>query len=305
MKPEILSTAYLRALFYGDSGVGKTHLLSTAMQYAETSPMLVMNARGQPITFRRLGDNIPLVMSVNHMKDFNEIYSWVMDDQPLPKQLHDYEYIFGAGPGASNEDAVWQAKDLISNLPETWNYVFAYLLSHKTTRFKSIAFDSITQIQRIANNVVLDVPVEYVPDTIPSKRGYTEYQKLLDLLMRFADYHYKLPVHVFMTALCRHSEMVSSNITMYYPFLWGQAALEVPSYAELVGRLIKVDSLATQQARLIAKDSTLKQSEPPFNILLTQGGRDYIAKWQGPENPPDVVVDPTIEKLLNVLWSTP
>jgi hypothetical protein len=188
-------------------------------------------------------------------------------------------------------------------LPQPWPSVYRYLGVKETDKFKSFAVDSITQVQRIANDIVMDEPSSaYTPESIPAKRGYSDYQKLLDMLTRFADHHYKLPIHVFMTALCRHSEMPTLGITKYYPFLWGQAALEVPSYAELVGRLINIESLATQQIN--AMSSQFKpafKDEQPFNVLYTRGGRDYIAKWQGPMNPPDLIINPTIRKLLDVL----
>ena len=291
MKIEDLSNVYLRAMFYGDSGSGKTHLLGTAMECPETSPMLVLNARGQPISFKFLGDNIPLILSIDKMSDFNSIYAWIIQNQPLPKPLQQLDV---------GTDAWLTVADSLS---EPWSYVYRYLGTRGVDRFKTLAIDSITQVQRIANDVVMNEPSSlYTPEAIPAKRGYGEYQKLLDMLTRFADYHYKLPIHVLMTALCRHNEMPTLGITKYYPFLWGQAALEVPSYAELVGRLVNIESLATQQINAMSSQfMPAFKGEQPFNVLYVRGGRDYIAKWQGPQNPPDIVINPTVRKLLDIM----
>jgi hypothetical protein len=290
MKREQLDNVYLRAMFYGDSGSGKTRLLGTAMECEDTRPMLLLNARGQPVSLRFLGDNTPLVLTVETMSDFNITFDWIMRNQPVPKVLRNVEW--------GSEEFY----DLATNLPEPFNYIYPYLAEYGAERFKTLGVDSITQIQRIANNAVLDNPDVYVPDHIPDRRGYAEYQKLLDMMMFFADKHYSLPVHVLMTALCRHNEMPTLGITKYYPFLWGQGALEVPSYAELVGRLVNIESLTTQKINALANAfEPEEEGERPFNVLYTRGGRSFMAKWQGPASPPPVVVNPTVEKLLDVL----
>lgn len=302
MKEETFEDVYLRALIYGDSGSGKTRLTGTAMQCVETSPMLTLNARGQPISYRFLRDKwyMPLVLSVETMRDFNDTYAWIMDNQPLPTVLKEFV-------DKPNGDA-WDAK--VAGLPEPFNYIYRYLgnwvaSGHSTElRFRCFTVDSITQVQRISSDVVMDYDdAAYSPSGFePKKRGYTEYQQMLDMMMKFSDHHYKLPIHVIMTALCRHSEMPTLGYTRYYPFLWGQSALEVPSYAELVGRLINIDSMSTQQINVAAGQFTpIFKGEQPFNVLFTRGGRDFVAKWQGPDNPPDILVNPTVRKILDVI----
>jgi hypothetical protein len=296
MKVEDLSNVFLRALFYGESGAGKTRLLGTAMQCPETTPMLVLNARGQPISLRFLGDNVPLILSIERMTDFNDIYAWTMDDQPLAKPLRQFvsdDVIVDAGG--------WDAE--CAALPEPWSYVYRYLARRGALKFRTLAIDSITQVQRIANDVIVKYNDDsYSPVDVPARRGYPEYQTLLDMMTKFADHHYKLPVHILMTALCRHSEMPTLGITKYYPFLWGQGSLEVPSYAELVGRLVNIESLAIQRINAMTDQFTPAfQGEQPFNVLYTSGGRDFVAKWQGPTNAPDLVINPTIRKLLDVI----
>ena len=137
-------------------------------------------------------------------------------------------------------------------LPNPFNYIYDYLAPRGDNRFATFATDSITQVQRIANDIVVENVSKYIPNTIPNRRTYPHYQMLLDMLMKFADNHYDLPCHVLMTALERHNEMPGGTGTSYYPFLWGQAADEVPSYAELVGRLVNVRTLTTQSTKSVA-----------------------------------------------------
>ena len=297
MEPESFENVYLRTLFYGDSGSGKTRLLGTAMLCEDTCPMLILNARGQPISLRFLKDR-PLVMTIRKMEDFNSAFAWITNNQPLPKLLSSYYDV---------DDSVWTVEgtniaNTVNELPNPFNYIYEYLIQRGDSRFKTLGIDSITQVQRIANDIVVENVDTYVPNTIPNKRTYPHYQKLLDMLMKFADEHYMLPCHVLMTALCRHSEMPGDDITRYYPFLLGQGAHEVPSYAELVGRLVNVRSLTTQITKAVTDNFVpTYRGEQPFNVLYTQGSRNFVAKWQGPEGPPAVVINPTIKKLLDVI----
>jgi hypothetical protein len=54
-------------------------------------------------------------------------------------------------------------------------------------------------------------------------------------------------------------------------------------------------------ARLEKAFEDVFKDEEPFNVLLTKGGRNFIAKWQGPLDTPSVVVSPTIGKLIRVI----
>jgi hypothetical protein len=289
-KPENLDNSYLYGLFYGDSGAGKTRLMGTAMLDPRTYPLLVLNARGQPSSLRFL-DPRPLVLRIESMKDFNPIYDWILDDQPEPT-------VFG--------DVDWGSEDFIyvcEKLPEPFKYIYPYLAEIEERKFKCLGIDSITQVQRIADDQILGYDT-YAADIIPPNSTYPTYNKLLGMMTKLTDHHFELPIHVIMTALSRHSEMPTLGITKYYPFLRGQSALEVPSYAELVGRLVPLASLAQQQMTKLSKDPELKKEfagRVPYNVLFTRGGRDFIAKWQGVENPPDMIVEPTITKILDIM----
>ena len=84
---------------------------------------------------------------------------------------------------------------------------------------------------------------------------------------------------------------------MFSPFLAGQASLEVPSHAEIVGRLVRLEGLAAQRATVL-KTKLPKQWQASQNILLLRGGRNFFAKWQGMQSPPEFILGPTADKLL-------
>jgi hypothetical protein len=293
MQVETFEETHLHALFYGNSGSGKTHLLGTCMLHEDTSPLLVLNARGQPITFRNFPeDKRPLVLTVESMEDFNDIYAWVSAGQPVHRSLSEFTF------DAWGSDAWLEA---VEKLPTPFNHIYKYLHQHNTRQFKSLGIDSITQVQRISSDTVYGKASSWRPSWQPPKTSYSGFHTILGQMTKLADYHFQLDVHVIMTALERHNEMPTLGITKYYPFLWGQSSLEVPSYAECVGRLINIDSLPVQKVRRMKSEEPeeFRDSEP-YNALLLKGGRDYIAKWQGVSGPPDVIVNPTIGKLMHI-----
>jgi len=255
--------------------------------------MLLLNARGQPITLRNFEDR-PLVFTIEVMEDFNEFYTWIANDQPLPKSMVEV---------MKEEEVQWGSEGwfaILEDLPAHWATVYEYLAEHNVQKFRSLGVDSITQVQRIARNKIVGYN-EFAPNTVPNATKYPQFQSLLAMMMGFADHHYKLPCHVFITALSRRNEVPTLGITQYYPFLWGQSALEVASYAELVGRLVPVQNLPTQKFNALKKREGKRNPNDMFNVLLTRGGQDFIAKWQGPMDPPDYIVNPTVQKVIDVI----
>jgi len=87
---------------------------------------------------------------------------------------------------------------------------------------------------------------------------------------------------------------------MFYPFVWGQSSLELPSLAEIVGRMVPIEGLNAAQAMSL-KRNLPKEMETAWNVLLTKGGRNFMAKWQGIRTNPSVVVNPTISKVIEVM----
>lgn len=110
---------------------------------------------------------------------------------------------------------------------------------------------------------------------------------------------FSLDMHVVLTALTDHLFIEAMGLTEYTPMLSTKASMEVPSHAEIVGRLLSVESLNSKQ--ILGLKGTIKSLEGAFNVILLQGGRDFFAKWQGVKAPPDAITDPTARKLLACL----
>lgn len=270
---------YLRMLVYGDSGSGKTTLLGTAMQCEDTFPLLVLNARGQPISLRYLKHR-PLVLEIETIKDFNVVYTWLLGGQDMDqlKRL-----------SAALHDIIDQYMQRIS------------IGEDRLTKFKSVAVDSITQVQRLAMDSIVGGTMPDNPATIPVQTQIQHWGRTLALMTNFADKFFQLPLHVIMTALTRRDDIPSMGLTLFCPFLWGQSNMEIPSHAEIVGRLMCTGTVPTKQQRDITTAASKANATLPFNIMYLKGGRDFIAKFQGPLNAPSIMANPTIGKFIKIL----
>lgn len=272
----------VRLLTYGDPGSGKTHLAGTFTENEETAPVMVLNSRGQPVTFNLFPRTFPFIYDIGQMTDYNLPYSWIKNGQPWD--------VLEANLNQPFFQAV-REYFMDSGMPY-------YSSTEEERKFRTVVLDSLTQTQRISLGEVTGNR-GMLPGDRPKNASFTDWGSTLAQMTNLADLFFQLPLHVVVTSLRRHQYVESQGLTMYYPFFWGQSSYEVPGYAEIVGMLVNIDSLPTQKA--MAARSTIEEGETAFNVLLTQGGRSFQAKWQGVRNPPAVVVNPTATKLLEIM----
>jgi len=280
------SVPLIRLLVYGDSGSGKTTLIGSAMDCEETSPLLVLNAGGQPISLRNYKPR-PLVLTIEAMKDFNYVYRWLKSGQP-------------------------SALDPSKHRRPEMTVIAKYLKHVEAKAFKSVAIDSATYVQRIAMRGVIGWSAkepdttrdsaDLLPGDIPPPTSQPQWGRVLAQMTNLADLYYKnIPIHVMITALTRRDTIESMGLTLFAPFLWGQSSMEVPSHAEIVGRLMCTASISSRDQKAVAQAAQGAGKAVPHSILYLKGGRDFIAKWQGVDNPPAMMPSPTIGKIIQVL----
>ncbi len=303
MKPIALSKArLLKALIYGDSGSGKTTLVGSAMKHPKMAPVLVLNARGQPISLATL-DPPPLVVEIESFKDFNIPYQWLTEGQERGLYFRKET----ASPGSA---AALQGKEqeVVStgkggrSMTEFAILCADYLDRWGFDKFNTVAVDSITHTQRKAIAQATGQG-SVAPGTTPKPTEIQHWGSVLRMMANLTDLYFRLDVNVIMTALTRRDTLESMGLTLFCPFLWGQSSLEVPSHAEIVGRLVVAETLTAKQRQDLGMPRDAKAKGSPYNVLLTRGGRNFIAKWQGVANPPESVPAPTAATLWEVLSS--
>lgn len=72
VQPPSTSLRWFNGMFFGEFGVGKTHLLGTAQDHPETSPLLILDVDGGVQTLRKRKDID--VLQVRSLEQFNDIY---------------------------------------------------------------------------------------------------------------------------------------------------------------------------------------------------------------------------------------
>jgi len=291
MKAIVLErTKLIKALFYGDSGSGKTTLAGTAMHHPLTRPILVLNARGQPVSLAGL-EPPPLVVELESFKDFNIPYQWFADGQQRGLYLSKESKGIPTGRvpvpvvGAMAEFA-----QMCADYLDRWGF----------DKFQTVVVDSITHVQRMA--IAQATGQKSVrPGDIPKPTEIQHWGSVLRMMANLTDLYFRLDVNVIMTALTRRDQIRDMDTTLFCPFLWGQSALEVPSHAEILGRLVVADTLTAKQRQDMGMPRDAKAKNVPYNVLLTKGGRNFMAKWQGAITPPDSIPAPTVTKIWEVL----
>jgi len=328
MKALVLErTKLVKALFYGDSGSGKTTLAGTAMEHPSTRPVLVLNARGQPVSLAGL-EPPPLVVELESFKDFNIPYAWFADGQQrgtwLKSQvvasktgilaaytLATYPDELAEGAGGTPVPttprlAPEMEMEIVStgkggkDMTEFAQICVDYLDRYGFDKFQTVVVDSITHVQRMA--IAQATGQRSVrPGDIPKPTEIQHWGSVLRMMANLTDLYFRLDVNVIMTALTRRDQIRDMDTTLFCPFLWGQSALEVPSHAEILGRLVVADTLTAKQRQDLGMPRDAKARDVPYNVLLTKGGRNFMAKWQGTTSPPDSIPAPTVAKIWEVL----
>lgn len=258
-----LNTPYLKALFYGNPGTTKTRTMCTATLDNRTYPTLYLNIGGNPESIKDY-ERLPLIINVSELKDFNAPYDFLVKGQ-------------------------------LENHPFYKTYVKD---SHITEPFKSVIVDCVTDVQN-KGFIQVQHGLTLLPGTIPSKREWEHYNKILYFTTNFADRYYSLPMHVLMSAweksLDKERYPDSPNVV---PMLEGDGRKILPGKALLVCRLMSKGSLQTHLLNALIKANI----EPKYSIGFFSDTKNFLAKNQYGGNLPAYLVDPTITQILDYIY---
>jgi hypothetical protein len=155
------SNEYLKAMFYGQPGAGKTRLAASAAADPRLAPVLMLESFGNPISLRKVKDK-PDIITIGSLEDYNEPYDWLSSGQD---PNHPYVERFGLHPP-----------------------------------YKTLIIDSITEVQRFVIRKVSGVDYTS-PGNLTSPLGRQGFGQVLGTMLNWGVHYIGLDMNVILTSL--------------------------------------------------------------------------------------------------------
>lgn len=172
---------------------------------------------------------------------------------------------------------------------ETWNdmqKVYDALLMEEHD-YKTVVLDSLTEIQKFSMYNIMNFLTKKDPDRDPDVPGMREWGKNIEQIRRLVRAFRDLPIHTIITALAKSDKDAKTGVITVKPSLSGKLADEVAAFVDIVGyQYVKV------------MDSELRR------FMLTSATDRQIAKDRS-DRLPDVLEDPTMEKIFSFIMTAP
>lgn len=192
---------WINALFYGDPGSGKTHLLGTASDYEPTSPVTIFDIDGGLKTLKKFPNkkNISrkVIRSMKELEDgYNKLYHSIQTDDKGRQFI----------PGIN-----------------------------------TVGIDSVTELTDLDMRTIMADAFQRNPDKVdkdvPSQREWGKARSHIRTIIRaFRD----LPCNVIMTAHVGTLQE-EGQPTKFFPGFAGKLRTEVPGFFDIVGYLSTVN----------------------------------------------------------------
>lgn len=267
-----LENQLLRLMIYGKAGSGKTTLTASASLDPRMSPVLHIDAGGNPISVIRTGAQ-PKIVRMTKLADLNYIFDWLYKGQP---EDHEMVKTVGCVPG-----------------------------------YKTLVLDGLTRIQFMSFGVAMGNTAAN-PGDMPSKPEWQEYNRvLLNMTNAFVKF-YDLKMHVIVTALedaerqlydpdkvkLKSNELDDSDY--YYqamPAIDGKSLTRVTGMAECVIRMATKHKV---EPSLIKRLEKFTEKPVKYCVAQFQETRSAYAKDQHGFGVP-YLADPTFTQMLDLL----
>jgi len=163
----------------------------------------MLTAAGNPVAIRDYATQ-PLILELEKLADVNAPYDYLAKDQPA-------------------------------------NHPFAKALgiTEKDIRFGTVIIDSLTEVQRLALDLIVGGGASPKPGDLPPRTTRQNFGTALNQMLQLTRLFCSLPVHLIITTLEATKKVNSEENApeIARPLLWGQSDIEVPGYVFQVGRI--------------------------------------------------------------------
>jgi hypothetical protein len=163
-------------------------------------------------------------------------------------------------------------------------------------QYRTVIVDTITDIQRDSSTIVTNAE-KMGPGDLPPAMQIQHYGAVLRQMLNLTRLFFRLPLNVIFIAQEREDRDETTGAIYYRPALSGQAALEVPAYAYVLGRMMhmsRVDKRTLQEVGANGLDAGKITSV----MILRPSGRVAAKDQMGVGVP--YLTDPTVTKLLDL-----
>ncbi|UKM63137.1 AAA domain protein [Weizmannia phage Youna2] len=222
-----LAQAWLNILIYGDPGAGKTYFVGTANDHPETANVLLLDAEAGRLSLEQHGvDYVEVIDFEEVSKAFDFLVKYCA-----------YRDIF-FNPSADEKDKEKARLHLavlfgVTDKEEAKQF--------EPPLYKTVAIDSLTEIQKINMSSLMKQVIEEHPDRDPDVPSLREWGKSGNQIREVVRAFRGLKMHTIFLALpTTEKDEKTGEITML-PSLPGKLAREIPGYVDIVGFLQSTD----------------------------------------------------------------
>lgn len=232
---------FIKALFYGIAGGGKTTLAGSACNDDASSDVLVITAEGGDIVFddnpRILRPELIDTMRAVRIEQIQKVYEWLTlhvrardaNDETMLRKLQGIAFF-------DNKDITVEEANAIS--PD---------FDHARTRkYRTVILDSLTDIEAQNMNHIMGISDQgfQIGDELQTA-GYGEFRKNNNSIQQLVRAFRNLDVHLIILCGQRWSQDELKQFH-YNPWLTGQLSTQVQSFVDICGYLIVSKADPTQ-----------------------------------------------------------
>ena len=212
---------YIKALFYGEYGAGKTYLCGTSVSVEPMNDVLVISAEGGDLTLWDPEGKHP----------FEKIDVTKVTDYKTVARVYDFLKVHCSIRDNVDEESVARLKRLQKIvMPDMED-------SERIRRYRTVIIDSLTEVEVYCMNQLTGVNNETKMDEEVSPAEWPQYRQQHTMVQRMIRNFRNLPMHVLFTA-ARGYIQDELKRQLFSPMMTGKLSSQIQGFMDVVGYLV-------------------------------------------------------------------